>query len=255
MGKYSRRRQYSKKYSLKRLTKPRKTTPIQILAKQVMAIKRSMKKEAQIVNYYQNGADVGQAISQEYYALNLSVCTSWANIFGSSADDNESPSAIWKSAGLDMLVNSYNEASEVNFTLFLVRCKDVMAPYINLSTGAVTLTNGTHYANSASSSQAAAGLVMLNKKYFDILKIRRFTLGNHGTTLGQPSAQTQFGTDIRMYMKFSPNTKLVNPNGNWKDVPAQDPSQTYLLLIFNNNSSADAENPRLFFNYVTTVQV
>lgn len=251
---YRRRRSYRRKSVLKRLTRPKKTTAIQTLAKQIQGIKRSMKKESQIVNYYQNGGSTGVTLGQEVYILNLSNLPAWALTFGTGADDNETPSAIWKSAGLDMYFTSYTETNNVNFTVFLVKCKDVMAPYINLVTGAVTLTNGTHYVNSGAGSQASAGLVMLNKKFFDILKIRRFTIGNNGAALNASSAQKQFGMDYRSYMKFAPNTKINNPNGNWKDVPCQDPSQTYLLLVFNNNATADG-SPHMMFNYVQTVQV
>lgn len=251
-----RRRSYRKKSPLKRLIKPRKTTAIQTLAKQIQGIKRSMKQERKIVNFQQSGANPGTAIANEVQVINPSILTSWNSVFGSSADDQEAPSAVWKSTGMDLLFKSYNEATEVNFTVFLVRCKDVMAPYLNLTTGAVTLTLGVHYANSATGSQTAAGLVMVNKKFFDILAIKRFTLGNNGTTLSQPSAQTQFGTDRRIYMKFAPNAKISNPNGNWAQTGCpQDPSQNYLLLIFNNNDAADAENPRVFWNFVHTVVV
>lgn len=252
-----RRRSYRRKRSstLARLARPKKTTAIQALAKQVRGLKLAMKKEAQLVNYYQTGGNTGIACSDPLTAINLSLLTSWNAVFGSSADDNESPSAIWKSGGLDMYFTMYSEYSNINFTLFLVKCKDVMAPYINLVTGAITLTNGTHFINSAAAGQPGAGLVMLNKKFFDILKIRRFTIGNNSVAPGTSTAQLQSGSDRRIYFKFAPNTKLVNPNGNWKDVPAQDPSQTYLLLAFNNNLTADGESPHLMYNYVTTVQV
>lgn len=251
-----RRRIIRKKSAIKRLAKGRKTTAVQTLAKQIQGIKMRMRKDTKIVNYVQNGGSVGSALGAEFNAFVIPNLTNWSPTFGASADDNEQPSAIWKSTGMDMLFRSYSEPTEVNFTVFLVRCKDVMAPYINLTTGAVTLTAGTHYVSSASGTQVAAGLVMLNKKFFQILKIKRFTLGNNGTTLGQPSAQTQYGTDRRIYMKFSPNTKISNPNGNWASTACpQDPSQNYLLLVFNNNATADAENPHMFWNFVHTVQL
>lgn len=252
---FRRKRTFRRKSALRRLSKPKKSTAIMQLAKQVMAIKRSMKQEQQIVNYLQNGGSTGVALVGPASVLNLSVCSAWSTIFGSSADDNESPSAIWKSSGLDLHYRSYTEANQVNFTVFLVRCKDIMAPYINLTTGAVTLTDGTHFVQSAPSGTVAAGLTMLNKKFFDIITIKRFTIGQvNGTALGTVGTQTQFGTDRRFYMRIRPNTKLVNPNGNWKDVPAQDPSQTYLLISFNNNVGA-IDAPHLFYNYVSTVQV
>lgn len=257
---YRRKRSYRRKSVLKRLTKPRKTTAIQTLAKQIQSIKSSMRKEKHIINYSAEtpGGTIGTQLAGPVTTLNLSYMSSWNNVFGSGTDDENNPDAIWKSFGLDMKFASYNEFDTINFTVFLVKCKDSMAPYVNLGTGAVTLTAGTHYVDSytGGTNAYANGLVMVNKKFFDIVKIRRFSLGNYQTTTSSPAAQTQFGTDRRMYFKVALNIKISNPSGSWKGTGCpQDPSSVYLLMVFNNNSTADAESPRLTYNVVHTVQI
>lgn len=259
---YRRKRTYRKKSTLKRLTKPRKTTAIQTLAKQVVAIKRSMRKAADIQQYtfgtrITAGGTIGEQIVAPVQIMHLSNFNSWSRVFGTGANDQEANAMIWKSFGMDIHIRSYNETSEVNFTLFIVKATDLAANNI-ATTGALSLTEGTDYVNSSqSATDVASGLVLLNKKLFTILYTKRFTLGNNNQSLGTSTAQTQFGTDRRFYFKCKPNKKVTNPSTG--DVFALqrdlDPSGNYYMLIFTNNASADAENPRMFVNMVHTVQM
>ena len=57
---------------------------------------------------------------------------------------------------------------------------------------------------------------MMNKKIFNIHRIMRRTLTNHGTAVSAPSAQTQYGTDFRFYIKHSPRSTITNAVGDWK---------------------------------------
>lgn len=259
---YRRKRTYRKKSTLRRLTKPRKTTAIQTLAKQVVAIKRSMRKAADIQQYsfgtrVTAGGSIGDGIVGPAYIFHINSFNQWSRIFGTGQNDQEANAMIWKSFGMDIHVRSYNETSEINFTMFIVKATDLAANNIS-STGALTITEGTDYVNSSGgANDVASGLVLLNKKLFTILYTKRFTLGNNSVALGTSTAQTQFGTDRRFYFKCKPNKKVTNPSTG--DVFALqrdlDPSGNYYMLIFSNNSSADAENPRCFVNMVHTVQM
>lgn len=257
---YRRKRTYRRKSTLKRLTKPRKTTAIQTLAKQVMGIKRQMKVERPLLNYQWGtrqdpGGATGIALSQPITYFQFSYVPGWGRIFGTSANDEECNSVIWKSFGMDLHIRSFNETDQVNFTMFVVSLKKEAAPFYNAATGALTLTDGQEYINtSATGSDTCAGLVMLNKRLFNIHYVKRFTLGNNGAALNISGAQTQFGTDRRFYAKFSPNRKITNPYGDWKAATPAEITDNYYLLIFNNNSTADAESPRMFLNTVHTVQ-
>lgn len=226
----------------RRLSK--KATTLPKLAKQVRSLQRYVKRDQLYLNYSQTWAN--STVSSTYTAFHLNDFSSWGRIFGTTANDDVANGIIWKSSGLDMKFTTGNEPANVNFTVMLLQCKDAAKPLIG-STGALTLTNGdTHYTQS--------GLTMVNKKFFNILRIKRFSLGNNGQTASQSTAQTQFGTDRRYYMKISPNKKIVNPTGDWKNLTQSlDPSGNYYLVVFNDNSALDLESPDVTMNAVHTV--
>lgn len=220
-------------------------TAITRLAKSVRSLQRYVKKDQEYLNYAQTWAS--QGVSSTYTAFHLNDFSSWGRIFGTTSNDDAENGVIWKSSGIDMKFTTGNEPANVNFTVMLLQCKDTAKSLIG-STGALTLTNGdTHYTQS--------GLTMVNKRFFNILKIRRFSLGNNGQVASTSTAQTQFGTDRRFYMKISPNKKIVNPTGDWKNLTqSPDSSGNYYLVVFNDNSSLDLESPDLTMNVVHTVQ-
>lgn len=231
--------------ALKKLTKPRRTTAVQQLAKQVLTLKRQFKRDQEYLNYAQTWSDYN--LSSGYNALHLNDFSTWARIFGTSANDDTQNGCIWKSTGLDMKFDIGNEPANVNFTVMLLHCKDTAKGLISAA-GVLSLTAGDAY-------YTQSGLTMVNKKYFNILKIKRFSLGNNGQSAATSTAQTQFGTDRRYYMKFRPNKKIINPNGDWKNLAQSlDPSGNYYLVVFNDNSALDLEYPHITMNAVHTVQ-
>lgn len=237
-------RRIKRSTNIKRLAKGKETT-ITTLAKSIRSLQRKFKKDQQYLNYSQTWANSG--ISSTYTAFHLNDFSSWGRIFGTTSNDDTDNGVIWKSSGLDMKFDIGNEPANVNFTIMLLQCKDTAKTLIG-SSGALTLTNGdTHYTQS--------GLTMVNKKFFNILKIKRFSLGNNGQSASISTAQTQFGTDRRFYMKLRPNKKIVNPTGDWKNLTQSlDPSGNYYLVCFSDNSSLDLESPVLNLNAVHTVQ-
>lgn len=240
----TRRRTYKRKSSLAKIAKG-KSSPLAKLARSVRTIQRYIKKDQEYLNYSQTW--VNQSVSSTYTAFHLNDFSSWGRIFGTTANDDTGNGVIWKSSGLDMKFTTGNEPANVNFTVMLLHCKDTAKSLIG-SGGALTLTNGdTHYTQS--------GLTMVNKKFFNILRIKRFSLGNNGQVASTATAQTQFGTDRRFYMKISPNKKIINPTGDWKNLTQSlDPSGNYYLVVFNDNSALDLESPDMTMNAVHTVQ-
>jgi len=231
-----RRRTYRKKSPLKRLTRSKKTTAIQTLAKQIQTIKRTMKKEVVLHNYHYGtrqdpGGAIGQALVSPFYAFHINPFNGWSRIFGTGANDQEANAMIWKSCGIDMHIRSYNESAEVNFTMFIVSLTDIAS---DLSVSPFSMVEATDYIQSSpGGTDVAAGLVMLNKKKFKIHYVRRFTLGNNGASLSTSTAQTQYGTDRRFYFKLRPNKKVVNPSGDVFALARDlDPSGNYYVLIF-----------------------
>lgn len=247
-SKQMRRRGYRARARVAKIAKGR-TTKIQALAQSVRRIQRRMKGEAEYLNYSQNGT---QPLVADYNFFCLTSPANWTQVFGSSADDGKENSAYHLSAGMDLRVtleNTINEPDTTGFTCFIVSLKDVIGSAFNPSTGALNLIANTHYT-------IREGMVLLNKKCFTIHKQKRFTLTNYGQALSVSAAQSQYGTDRRWYWKIRFNKHLLNPSGNWSDLNSGlDPSKTYYVITFNDNSSLDLQNPKLAFNVVHTVKV
>ena len=228
-----------------KLTKA-KPTAITTLAKAVKSIQLKMKRKTLLLNY---GQQFDRELSSDYDYFKLSNYSNWVNIFGSGADDATAGKMIHKSFGMDIYLNSSTEPDPIQFTIFLVSLKDSMR------SAAWTQTNGNLSLSSGAEYYAQNGLVLLNKKCFNIHGVKRCVLGNNGVGLGSSTAQTQYGTDRRYYMKMSCNKTVEDTAGNWKDLQSSpDPSDNYYLLIFNDNGILDAQNPRVRINVVHTVE-
>jgi hypothetical protein len=228
------------------LKKP--ATAVTTLAKAVKSIQLKMKQKT---IYLQYGQGFDTNLSSPVDIFKLSNYSNWQPIFGAAANDATANKMIHKSFGLDMFLNSSNETDSIQFTIFLVSLKDDMrGGGFNNTSGALSLSNGIDY-------YQLQGLTLLNKSQFNIHAIKRCVLGNNGVGLGSSTAQTQYGTDRRFYMKQRCNKTIVGtPNvGDWKSMDcSQDPSDNYYLLIFNDNGILDAENPRVRINVVHSIE-
>lgn len=245
-GKYTRR--YARKGRASKVVRMAKgkVSNVQALAKAVSSLKRSMRTQHQYLNYSQGSSAL--ALTGDVQILNLSAYSAWNPLFGTTANDATDNRAVHSSFGLDMYFNCANEIDRIGFTVFLVSLKDSIGSAFTASSGALSLVNGDHYA-------MINGQALLNKKVFTIHKTKRFELSNNGTALTAPSAQTQFGTDRRFYWKCRVNKMIINPTGDWKSMSsAQDPSKNYYLLVFNDNSAIDLQNPTLSYAVVHTIK-
>lgn len=220
------------------------------LQRQINRLRSQVNRDVEHLNLVQVVDNVN--VTQPALSLGLSYFSGMTPTFGTSNDDFESSKIIHKNAVLDCYVsleNSVNdEESTIGFTAFIVSLKDEIGPYFLPGSGGLTLTAGiTH--------ETIKGMVLLNRKMFRIHKSKRFTLTNHNTSLANPSAQTQFGTDRRWYWKINPNKVVSNPYGNWKALnSANDPSKTYYFLLFTDNTSADAESPACSITAIHTMK-
>lgn len=227
-----------------------KSSGLQSLAKAVAGLQRKVRGQHQFLSYVQGATQSN--LSTPFNAINLCDFSAMTGMFGSSADDETDNKIIHQSFGIDGYVSLENllnnEEDSVTITMFLVSLKDQIGGAFNPSTGALTLSNTVHY-------YSQDGLTMLNKRIFNIHKVKRRVITNHGTALAQPSAQTQGGTDFRFYWKWSPRSTILNPTGDWKSLASGlDPSKSYYLLIFNNNSVVDLESPCITYNIVHTMK-
>lgn len=223
------------------------------LARAVRTLQRKNARECEYLTFSQNiPFATSFPASPAPLVQNLSYYTGFTNVFGVSADDLEANKIIHKSIGMDIRVSLENtvnnEEETTNFTAFLISLKDDIGSYFTPGSGAITWTdNITHSFQN--------GLVLLNKKMFNIHKQKRFTLTNFGTALTSAAAQSQYGVDKRWYWKISPNKLISNPAGNWKSLSSGlDPSKTYQLVVFSDNATLDGESPSMTAAIVHTMK-
>lgn len=234
--------------AVKRMAKG-KTSRLQTLAKAVRTLQKKARSEADYLNMSQNVSNVNLN-STSPFVHKLTFYTGMTPVFGSASDDFEANKIIHKSVGMDCRVTLENtinnEESTIGFTAFLVSLKDAIGPYFTPGNGDIIWQNDvTHSIQN--------GMVLLNKKMFNIHKYKRFHLTNYDSALNIAAAQSQYGTDRRWYWKCPINKMVVNPAGNWRTLAsANDPSKSYFMVIFNDNSSADLESPNVSITAVHT---
>jgi len=246
---YGRKYQRKRKSTVAKMAKG-KSTQIQALAKSVRSLQLASRGQHQYLNYFQGASR--DNINSPVLAVNLCNFSAMGAIFGTDANDGQNPKIVHQSFGIDAYVSLENtinnEEDTITMTAFLVSLKDDIGGAFNPTTGALTIANGSHYV-------IQNGLCMLNKKIFNIHKVKRKVITNHGTPLANPSAQTQSGTDFRFYWKHSPRSLITNPVGEWTSLSsALDPSKQYYMLFFNDNSVADLESPCVSYSIVHTMK-
>lgn len=227
-----------------------KSTDIQVLAKAVTKLQKQNKTECEYLDYGYSESDV--PLVGPFYQVALSKPSGWSAIFGSGTNDAEANRIIHKKIAMECRVSlenlTNNEENTINMTVFLVSIKDDASGVLNLSTGVLSLFDNVHY-------YQRNGLTFLNKKVFNIHKVKRFTLTNFGGSLDIAGAQSQFGADKRFYWKVPVNKTIVNAQGDWRSlVQVQDVSKSYHLLFFNDNASLDGENPTMNLTAIHTLK-
>lgn len=230
-----------------RSIRPRKTA----ITKLATAVRRLQLKQRSDKSSYQLGFSVTQAVAQDYNYISLSNPFAYSSIFSTSNKTEDFAVSKTKhiSTGIDMTVDhsvaGFDETGNVQYTCFLVSLKDQIGSAFNPSTGAITLIPNQHY-------HKTEGMVLLNKSCFNIHAIKRFNLGNNGEDLAFDSSNP-YGTMKRWYMKVAPRCLVENPVGSIYDMQsANDPSKTYYLILFNNNSILDGQFPDWKINMVST---
>lgn len=267
---YSRFSRKSRKSAVSRIARGRvgKAKPaITKLAKAVKRLQLSNKADHEpiMVGYKEQ-----QSIIQPYNTFRLTPNGAWSDIFGSSgADWNQANKITWKSTGFDMYFtqqSSVNDEEEITtYTVFLVKLTKEASELLPTSSSAVntvggagalgaTLVDGVHFhSQSTGLGNIGAGLVLLNKKYFKILRTKRFVLGNFGQALNISAGQRQYGNDYRLYWKVAPRKLIAPPGGNAQANSHRDPHDQYYVLVFSSNSNVDTENPQMYISAVSTL--
>jgi len=196
-------------------------------------------------------------ISSYYSQFSLTDYTQMAPTFGISANDlQEKAKCFHRKTGIDIILSMANEKDTVTHTIFLVSPKAKMFPHISQANGELTLVADLHFSY-------LDGMVMLNKDYFNIHKIKRVGTGNHGYQIGAlinnagvyPTNSDDTRIRHRFYMKAVINANVYNANGDWQDLPCNPViSRNQYLLFFNDNSIGDFESPTVTINMIHTLK-
>ena len=177
-------------------------------------------------------------------------------VFGNAPEPKESARHV--SVGMDVRFDMANEVDPVRYTVFIVSLKDIISPAWNSTTGNVTLIADEHYS-------LVDGMAMLNKEYFNIHKIKRFSTGNDGYSVNANFPNLGFVNNVpgeqgmrrqhRFYMKQKINKIVKDAGGSWVSLQTNpDPSRNFYMIIFNNNSALDLQNPTFEFHGIHTLQ-
>lgn len=187
-------------------------------------------------------------VVQPVTSYGLDQYSSMSTIFGTGTNDMHCNRAIDRSDVMDITVQLDNliqtEPSTCNFTCYVVQLKDAIGTNYT-SVGALNLVAGQHYQAAPLTGQN----VLLNLKYFRILKTKKFILTNYGQPLTSSSGNTQ-DTFKRWTWKLKRRTLIQNPEGDFNARPPIDPSQARFLLIFSDDSNADSQSPLFTVNHV-----
>lgn len=190
-------------------------------------------------------------IAAPLYSYGLDQYNSMSTIFGTASNDTHSNRAIDKSDTMDITVqlsnNVLTEPGTCNFTCYLVQLKDSIGTNYT-STGALNLVSGQHY----QSAPFAGANVLLNLKYFKILKSKKFILTNYDQALSTSTGNTQ-DTFKRWTWKVRRNAVIQNPEGDFAARPPIDPSDARFLIIFTDDVNTDSQSPLVTVNHVKSM--
>jgi len=154
---------------------------------------------------------------------------SWAPTFEASAIDEHK--MIWKGSGMDFFFEAAGLQTDCTYTVMLV---SLTAQGNDLGANGIDgIVNGVHFSY-------CDGTAMVNKNYFNIHKIKRFTITTRPLLTQQPSdsvatAQTSWKR-FHWKLSFPKGRTLIHrasPVGNleFHELPYYD---RYAILIFNN---------------------
>lgn len=229
-----RKRRSGAKYLKRKRRKPTKTQELTKTVNQLVKASKQTMKVSRTATY-----TTGLPISANFNQFNLNPINSSDLIFGTGSNDLHSNWAIWKKSNVQLQISAESEDEWTGLTVFLVSLKNrIPDSKFSGSTGALSLTANSDY-------YLTQGMCYLNKDIFNIHYYKQFQFN-------KAAGQTDKQTFTRSFT-IRPNCKIVNPNGDWHALDyAQKPSHNYYVLIFNNNSLADAENPWYKMNVVNT---
>lgn len=244
---YYRRKRTMKKRGMRRpLRRFSRKPTTRGLAKRVAGISRTLRKATEWSDWTQERLGVDAvAPFQQFHINNYSTwLPTFLNGMSSATSQGTLQEVTWVNSKLTMDFNLKADYANITYTVFLVQLKDQFRNnQYDDTTGTITLTAGVHY-------NSTEGMTMLNKRFFVIRGVRKFTLGNFGVN---PATVGDAGGSIDDYKRITfalrPNKKVIRQEAGRRLIgfvgtPAQealpdpDPSKNYYVLVFNNDASA-----------------
>lgn len=222
-----------------------KSNTVAKLARDVRMLKAKQKVTLVKAAYgQQSGTDMGDP----YNGTILSNYVNWDTLWPSTVTSVHQvrPIMRWKSTICDVnitLDNINNEEGQIQFSAFLLSPKDARGQ-VALSGTVPTLVADQDY-------YTYAGKTFINLNAFTIHDMKRFTLtGGDGADMQADNITKRFRLKA-----IHKGKKVENVDGSWKSLARPgDPSDDLFLVVFNDNSIADLENPRMEWNVLHNVE-
>jgi len=193
------------------------------------------------------------SVTQPYYQYHVNNLTSnWTPIFGYDTADISAANKMYvNSYKVDARLTQDSEADLIWYTMFVVSLKDDGADSTTFdpATGQLTLTDNIHY-NRAPTN----GKVIVNPRFFNIHKYKRFYMGGRSGDQSAPVTRDLSFTIV-------PKQKLVtNPKGNIFNATSglafpKDPSKNYYFLLFNDDLGTDLQVNKIVLGGIANIAV
>ena len=220
---------------------PKKTASV---AKKVTTLARTVKKLTKISydKISMHGVpSLNTNVTLPYFQYHIEdIMNSWTPIFGYDSADLQNVNKVYiNSYNVDMRLRQDNEADLIYYSMFVVSLKDQAADSTTFdpATGQLTLAPNIHY------YAGDNGRVLINTRFFNIHKYKRFYMGGRTGDQSAPCLRD-------LSFKLTPKKKLIeNPRGNVFGVSGltfpKDPSQNHFILLFNDDAGADLQTNKV----------
>lgn len=221
----------------------------------VAALSRSVNKLNKI-SYDKVSLIMGQktndSVTLPFYQYSLTNgMNTWGAVFGDNSTDIANTSKMMvNSYSLDVRLNQDNEADRITYTAYIVSLRDQGADASTFDplNGNLVMTDNIHYV-----SMNQNGRVFVNRKFFNIHHMKRFTMG------GRPGDQSSPETRDLSFRVYPKNKLIENPRGNIFGSGGltypRDPSQNYFFLLFNDDSGADLQTNKIQIGGLANVSI
>jgi len=188
------------------------------------------------------------SITNQIYSQNLTLISSADKIFGSDAGDLSTNRIKLFSSKIEGHIRLNTEDDGLDFTIMIIRPKKGMTGWDETTGNLPTLTVNEDY-------YSTDQMVVMNPNNFTTLYRRIVKLFVAGTNSATLPMQTHDGTDFRFKKTIKHNRTIISKDGDTSGLVCPiSPMDNVFLVIFNNNLSADGENPAIAWQQITTAQ-